>query len=451
MILRHFTTGSHLRHALALWVILAAAVSVKIVLLGGHRQVYPVFAASSHHWWADKPLYVPYGVAEGIDVFRYSPTFAVAFTPLAYLPESLGAAVWSLASIAILVWAMHVLVRDVLPPPSPGKGDRSNLPERPSGCFAQIGPVPFSPTWSPWQERLFLTLTLGGSAVGIWSGQSNALVLALLALGLAAIAHGRWWTASLLLAVPVFIKIWPLAIVLLLVVCWPRQLTWRLIVVCLVLALLPFLTRPPGTVLEQYHGWYVVLSGPLQARNDGYRDAWTFWEQLCPLVHCRANWAGLISHRVYVAIELAAALGVLGWCLWQGRRNSLLVPTLRVGTTDIAPVRTGHLLTLILSIWAAWQLLFGPATEQFTYGIIAPSAAWAVLVSFAEKKARWLTLAAWTLLALAPAGDIESAIGRIFPASPILAPLGVVLFIAWLVWHERGAKRVPSPAGRGLG
>ena len=114
-----------------------------------------------------------------------------------------------------------------------------------------------------------------------------------------------------------------------------------------------------------------------------------------------------------------------------------------------APIRTGHLLTLIFSIWAAWQLLFGPATEQFTYGIIAPSAAWAVLVSFAEKKARWLTLAAWTLLALVPAGDIESAIGRIFPASPILAPLGVVLFIAWLVWHERGAKGSPLPLGEG--
>jgi hypothetical protein len=26
----------------------------------------------------------------------------------------------------------------------PGKGDRSNLPERPEGCCAQIGPVPFS-------------------------------------------------------------------------------------------------------------------------------------------------------------------------------------------------------------------------------------------------------------------------------------------------------------------
>ena len=97
-----------------------------------------------------------------------------------------------------------------------------------------------------------------------------------------------------------------------------------------------------------------------------------------------------------------------------------------------------RLLTLILSIWAAWQLLFGPATEQFTYGILAPSAAWAVLVSFAEKRARWLTVAAWALLAFGPAGDIERAVARIFPASPILAPLGVVLFVAWLVWHERG-------------
>ena len=32
---------------------------------------------------------------------------------------------------------------------SKGKGDRSNLPERPGGCCAQIGPVPFSPPNKP--------------------------------------------------------------------------------------------------------------------------------------------------------------------------------------------------------------------------------------------------------------------------------------------------------------
>ena len=40
------------------------------------------------------------------------------------------------------------------------KGDRSNLPERPEGCFAQIGPVPFFPAngwWRRWTGRLCRT------------------------------------------------------------------------------------------------------------------------------------------------------------------------------------------------------------------------------------------------------------------------------------------------------
>ena len=418
-----------MRRAVALWVILAVAVCVKIVWRGGDRLVYPVFAASSHHWWADRPLYAPYGPTEVIDSFRYAPTFAVAFTPLAYLPDRLGAIVWSLAGIGLLFWALQALMRDVLPPPS----------------VEEKG-------WSPWHQRMFLTLTLGGSAVGIWSGQSNALVLALIALGLAAIARQRWGTASFLLAVPVLIKLWPLAIVLLLIVYWPRQLTWRLAVVCAVLALIPFLTRHASIVAWQYHGWYESLTGPLQARNDGYRDAWTFWEQLCPLVHCRANWEGTVSRVVYTTIQLAAALAVLGWCLWQFPRRRVdrqERPACNEG--DSTSDTNRRLLTLIFATWAAWQLLFGPATEQLTYGIIAPAAAWAVLVSFAEKKARWLTLAAWTLLALMPSGDIERAVLRVFPAGKILLPFGVVLFVVWLAWHEHAASnrdcgtRLPSP------
>ncbi len=141
------------------------AVCVKIVWVNGDRQVYPVFAGSSRHWWADKPLYTPCKPVEGGEEYRYSPTFAVAFTPFVWFSDRTGTMLWSVASIALLVWALYALMRGVFPPPS--------------------GEV-----WSPWHERMFLTLTLGGSAVGIWSSQSNALLTALIAFGLAAIRAG---------------------------------------------------------------------------------------------------------------------------------------------------------------------------------------------------------------------------------------------------------------------
>ncbi|MFZ1932601.1 MAG: transaldolase family protein [Thermoguttaceae bacterium] len=52
-----------------------------------------------------------------------------------------------------------------------GKGDRSNCPERPGGCFAEIGPVPFSPL--PHAKRVGEYVRLGRE----WSaGQQNRMI-----------------------------------------------------------------------------------------------------------------------------------------------------------------------------------------------------------------------------------------------------------------------------------
>jgi alpha-1,2-mannosyltransferase len=434
--LRDFAADRHLRRALALWACLAVAVCVKTAVCTNPHSVYPQFAAASHHWWADKPLYADYWPTERIDDYRYSPAFAVAFTPLAYLPARLGTMIWNVAGIALLVWALHVLVRDVLPGDwRPQRGDCPNF------RLGENGTVPFD---GARREGHFLALTLAGSAVGVWSGQSNAIVTAAILLALAAIVRQRWWAASILLALPVFIKIWPLAIVMLLVVFWPRQLAWRFAVGCAALALVPFLTRPPSTVAWQYQEWYMSLAGSLEDRCGGYRDAWTVWEQLSPPV----------NRYVYLTLQLAAAWAVLAWCWWQrsrlhnlsGGADILVCPLPQAVQGRQEPhlgqeFGTNRLLLLILSIWASWQLLFGPGTEQLTYGIIAPSASWAVMVSFAEKRARWLTVTAWATLALLPSGEIESTVLRVFPAGKILPALGVVLFVSWLVWHERGTDR----------
>ena len=406
MILRHLIIRDpHLRRAVTVWIVLAVAVSVKLGCFSENYSVYRMFAGGARHWWHDQSLYASYTISEGLDSYRYSPAFAVAMTPFVCLPGPLGPIAWSLLSIGLLGWAMHVLVRDILPG-----------------------------HWSTQREAWFLILTLLASAVGIWSLQSNALVTALVVLGLAAALRHQWWKAALLLAIPVFIKLWPMALVLLLIVYWPRQLLGRFAAVCLALVLFPYLTRPPRIVEWQYREWYTCLIGPLQARWPGYRDAWTIWEEFCRFIGHASDQP--VYHYVYTALSLTTAVSVLGWCLWQGRRLA--------GKVAENEDNRGYLLMLILSMWSAWQLLFGPGTEQLTYGLIAPAASWAVLVSIAERRAVWLTCTAWAMLTLLPSGDIERSLLDIIPAARGLLPLGVVLFIAWLLWHERGAASCPT-------
>jgi hypothetical protein len=369
-----------LRLAIVLWIVLAAAVCVKSIVQKGEHSVYTVYVSGSRHWWADQPLHARY--PEFVDIYRYSPTFAVVFTPFSLLPDWLGAGLWGVLNIAVTLFALRLLVRKILPG-----------------------------AWPPRREAWFLGLTALGSMSGIWSGQINSLLLALIIFAAVAIKHNRWWTASFLLALPVFIKIWPMAVVLLLIACWPRQLSWRFIIFAAALALLPFLTRPFNVVVGQYQEWYFSLIKQDQSRWPGFRDAWTIWE----------NISRPVSQHGYKVLQLASAFIVLLWCLYQRRRIA----------------STGRLLMAIISIWVSWQLLFGPGAEQLTYGIIAPSAAWAVLVSIEEQKHRLWTVLTWLTLVLCSCGEIETPlIKHLHPAFAMLLPLSVASFVAWLVWHE---------------
>ena len=201
-------------------------------------------------------------------------------------------------------------------------GPVGNLPR-----LGQVGNLPHAlPGWQPARcsapsfgflargqfEGPVLHPTLVGSAVGIWSGQTNAILLASSLLGWRPsfeavvdrlLAAGRAGVRQTLADGPGAV----------LMACRPRQLTWRFACLCLVLALVPFLTRPPDMVAWQYHEWYASLTGPLQGRWAGYRDAWTVWEQLCPPSTAAA----------YKTLQLATALAVLGWCLWQQRGAGL--------------------------------------------------------------------------------------------------------------------------------
>jgi hypothetical protein len=308
------------------------------------------------------------------------------------LPTVWGGLLWIWLNVGVFFWTLRAFMRRILP------GD-----------------------WTPQREGIYLILVLLATARSFWSGQSNMLIFSLVALGFMAIADKRWWRAALMLSIPVHIKVWPVAAALLLIARWPRKLALRFGVCVLGVAAIPFLIKPFTWVCKQYAGWYALLVGPAQHRHS-YHDAWTIWEQLFPPVNPHA----------YIALQLLTAAAVLGLCLWQAWRRQ--------------PV--ARLLLFMLVTWASWQMLFGPATERNTFGLIAPLTSWGLIACFEQKRWRPLMALAFAMMVGASCGAIERFAGHYIPLAPAGHPIGVLLFAAWFLWWNQTSpvpETLPAP------
>lgn len=373
-----------LKRALILWAVLWVVVSVKFIVQPERKSVYPCFADSSINWWADRNLYDNEAYSTG---FRYSPTFAVAFSAFAVFPPTVGGILWSALNIGLLVCALRLLVKEIFPG-----------------------------SWTRMQEAGFLILCLVGCTRAIWSAQSNALVFALAALAVVCLKKERWWGAAFILAAAVHIKLWPAALALLLMARFPFQLGPRFATACAVLVLPPFLTRPLPVVVQQYQNWYDLLTGPYRTlRQAGLRDAYTIAE----------NFGTYIDDRVYTLLQLGMAGLALLWCLRLTRI-----------TTSKEAYFTG-----VLTTWVCWQLLVGPGTERLTFLLAAPIASWALIVSMQELCYRGLALTAWLLLVPLGMGAVERVLLPVAAWSPAILPLGILPLMAWqMAYFESRAR-----------
>ena len=374
--------------AIIAWGVFAAVASAKVVVSPLNHNSYAPYELGARLYWADLNMY-EYSANE----FRYGPAFAVAFSPLTVLPAQLGGLVWLWLNLVAFVWSLRCLAREVLPE-----------------------------TWTPNREGLFLLLALVASYRGLWSLQANTLIFAFVVAAMRAILHRQWGRAALWLALPVHIKVWPIAAALLLVACWPRRLAARFTIALLAVAAVPLATKWPSIVFARYHEWYRALTGPMQVRH-AYRDMWTLWEVLAPPV----------DKNSYLILQVCTALLALALCLWQKRRAAT----------------TRQLLTVVLGTWVSWQLLFGPGSERATFALIAPLAAWAVVVSFDTARGRVVMVTAFGLMTLASIGQIERAVVDAFPLVLAAHPVGTLLFASWFVVHA-GRWRCAAHRSDGL-
>jgi hypothetical protein len=371
-------TWPPLYQAAAIWTVFLVALTVKTIVDPVKHSTYPDFQRGSRCWWAGEDVYDPVTGAAG---FRYGPAFAVALGPLAMLPICQGELLWNWLNVGFFFWIMRLLVRRGLPG-----------------------------YWTPGREAVFLVLVLVAASRSVWAAQSNVLVFCLVALATIAIQDRRWWKAAALLAIPVHIKVWPVAAAGLLIACRPRALAGRFVAALVGIGLAPFCTGLPAWVWRQYAGWFSLLTGPAQDRHE-YRDAWTLWEAVYAPV----------NPQLYITIQLATACAAILLCLRQIRR-----------TAD-----DRRLLVFVLAMWTVWQLVFGPATERNTFGLIAPLISWGLITSITEKREQWLMGMSFLLTLGASFGVIERWLEPHLQVATAAHPIGVLLFLVWFLRWNR--------------
>jgi hypothetical protein len=316
-----------------LWAVALSACCLRAGLAHGHRSVFPIFQTAAQSWLTGAELYYKDG-----PVYRYSPLVTVLLVPFGLLPLEAGIVLWQAGNVAVLLAGLWSWRRRVLP----------------AGL-------------APWRVAAFFLLVLPLVIANVNNGQSNCLLLGLMLLGTAAVVAERWTAAAVYLALACLLKLYPVALLLLLAGLTPRRLGWRgAALVALGLAL-PFCCQHPGYVLSQYETWWWSLSSddrsvlPIEVM---YRDL------RLPLR--AAGW--LMPSGAYLLLQAATGAGLFGLALLARRRGW----------------ERPRLYRWLFGLACCWMTVCGTATEACTYLLVAPALAWE-LVEPRKGRAAWLT------------------------------------------------------------
>jgi hypothetical protein len=379
--------------AYALWFAVLAFVSVRVFIAPEHKTVYTIFSSSARLWLESGELYDPHRPKDVRDGYRYNPSVTALFTPFALLPDRVGGIVWRFVNALAMFLALAWLARSV-----------------------------FSESLSSKHYAWLLLLIAPLALQSVSNGQTNPLVVAAMIGAVAAVKEERWNLASGLIALAFVFKIYPLALGMVLVVLYPRQLSSRLPIAAVASLLAAFLFQSPEYVIDQYEKWFALVMAEdrsATALDHMYRDLWL-------LIH---NYGLPISRSMYLGMQLVGGAAVALLC-WQRQR---------------AGWPTQALLASTLALATAWMMLLGPATESSSFILLAPSLAWSVVQALDAPTPDWRRCLLWGSCA----GFLAAVILGGFRGTLFLHALGVhpwacVLYGAYLLTESKPVVAVAA-------
>jgi hypothetical protein len=361
-----------------------------LVLKIDHHSVFPVFTGAAQNWLQGSPLYTVGSTEE----FRYSPLVAAFFIPFQLMEPHLAQFLWRSMNFIIYAGGLWYCCKVGLP-------RILSLDQR---------------------AALFL-LVLPLSVGSLNNAQSNPLVIGLLLIAVAAVVQDLWMLSTLAITLATLFKLYPIVLGLLLMLAFPKKITWRLILCLAVGALLPFALQHAHYVIDQYRDWarYLVTEDRQGgAKSDWYRDL-------------RAVWRIYISPMrpgTYLLVEIVTGAMIAALCLLARLRNWP------------RPL----LLSFTLSLACCWMTALGPATESATYILLAPSLAWSMIQ--ADNSFRRIAYSIVFGLFLVSQLAINLPSGRWFRDSlqplPIAALLFLLILVVEVLW-QLAAMRQMTP------
>lgn len=385
------------RAAVLVWIIVVGVVCVRAAVQPYKRTLYTTWAQAGADWVNGEDLYRDTWAPDQ-DQFRYSPLVAALLVPFHYLPVRLGGVVWRLLNAGVLLGGFAWWLRTA-----------------PKVRTAR-------------QRGILFLLLMPLSLSSLNNGQPNPLVIGLLLAALAAVARDRWTLAAGFVALATALKLYPVAIGMLLAATYPRRFTPRLLLALALAAMLPFACQNWTYVREQYMHWFQRLGKDQRwdwPPHMAYRDLWL----LIRIFHVP------LTPRGYVGVQLAAATGCALLCVAARLRAW--------------PRR--DVLAAILALGTCWMTLCGPATESSTYILLAPALAAALLnAEFGHWPwlAAWMVRVAFLLFLICVLRGIWPGVNRIHGLG--LQPQGALLlslaYVAVLTRALAASERQPAAA-----
>jgi hypothetical protein len=367
----------------AAWMAWSVALVILVLrpLVASHRGTsFDTYQLAGLHWLHGEGIYTQWMG------FVYSPLVAAFFAPFAGIPSPIANIVWRLLNSAALLAGMAALLKTEI---------FSAIKGRYSGIL----------------YLLLMPLAIGNIDIS----QANPLVAGMIMLSVAAAYRDRWNIAALCVGVATSLKIYPIAVGLLICVVAPRRFTWRILIALLLVGLVPFLFQHWSYVSEQYSAW-------IATRASDNRQQWPIEKlplDLWFLIHWVAKLP--VPPRIYSVIQLGTAASLALLCAVKARQGWA----------------RGRIMVALFNLVSIWMTLCGPATESYTYMMLAPAIVLSLVQALASHQPgslRTLAIMAFALQFAAAARASFLPHFKPFWALSVQPVSGLVLLAYTLVW-----------------